>query len=215
MKKRILASTLILAITLSLTLPVSAAENNSLPENNESTDMIVSLYTNPDTCHVFESDGTEITDTFLAQHQNNYDAGNYSIIIQDFLNKELSASYPDLDNGAMPRLTMNFDKTTNLSKSYIYMDKTYLYTVGIRVQGTYRDYDSRFQTLGYATRTSFSSGGSSGILSEFYPYNLNIINHEGKQFIRIRLTIGSQTLSHTWNVTANAMNNTLSGYLAP
>lgn len=215
MKNRMITFALTLVMALSLAIPAGAAEAGTDLEDKESTDMIVSFFTNKDVSHIFENDGTEITDAFLAQHQSNYDAGNYSIIIQDFLDKRLLASYPPLDNGIMPLTTVNYSGAANLTTSYIYLGKTYEYTVGIKVKGTINDYNSYFQTLEYATKTSFSSGGSPAVLARFEPYGLQMSTYLGKQFVKIGLDIGGQSLLHQWRVIANAKDNKIDVYLAP
>lgn len=215
MKKRFGTLTLALFLACSLAIPAGAVETDDSPENMEDIDMIVSFYTDREACHIFENDGTEITDAFLAQHQSDYEAGNYSVIIQDFLNKTLSASYPDLDDGTMPLATVNYGKTTNLKTSFVYRDTTYTYTVKIKVTGQVNDYNLCFQTLNYATKTSFTSTCSSATLSQFTPYGLDIDAYVGMQTVKIGLSIGGQSLLHQWRVSANAKTDELNATLLP
>lgn len=215
MKNRMITFALTLVMILSLAISVGAAEIGTNSVTKENTEMIVSLFTNKDASHVFENDGTEVTDAFLTQHQEDYDTGNFSAIMQDFMNKGLSASYPALDDGVMPLITVNYSGTTKLSTSYIYYGKTYVYTVSIKVTGTINDYNFYFQTLNKATQTGFNSGGAPATLSKFEPYGIDMDAYYGKQFVKIGLNIGGQSLLHQWRVTANAKTGTLSAYLAP
>lgn len=215
MKKRIVSITLAMVLALSLAISSSAAESDCTSLDNESIEMIEALFQCREKSFVFEQDGTDITNSFLAQHQANYEAGNFSAIIDDFMSKELSASYPDLEPGIMPRLTVNYSGTTNLTTSFIYLGKTYKYTVGIKVTGTVHDYNLNFQSLNKATKTKFSSGLSSATLSTFNPYGIFLDSYLGKQFVRIGVSFGGQSLVHQWRVIANAKNGTLTAYLAP
>ena len=176
--------------------------------------MIVSLFTNKDDSQIFKSDGTEITNEFFAQHQSNYDAGNYSAIIQDFQDKRLAASYPYEDNGVMPMMTVNYSGTKVLAAAYTYNNKTYTYQVGIKVTGLVNDYNFYFQTLNPATKTSFYSGGSPATLSKFQPYGLDMNAYLGEQFITIGLNSWGSVV-HQWGVTANAKTGTVSAALLP
>lgn len=215
MKKRIVSITLAMVLALSLAISSSAAESDYMNLDNESIEMIEALFQCRENSFVFEQDGTDITNSFLARHQTNYEAGNFSAIIDDFMDKGLSASYPDLKPGIMPRLTVNYSGTTNLTSSFIYLGKTYKYTVGIKVTGTVNDYNFNFQTLNKATKTKFSSDLSSATLSTFDPYGITLNSYLGRQFVKIGVSFGGQSLVQQWRVTANAKDGSLSGYLAP
>lgn len=218
MKKRMISLSLALCLALSLAIPAGAASSASSSITQEERTMIDSLFTNEEESRIFSSDGTDITTAFLSQHRNDYNTGNFSSIMEDFEANLLLASYPVPSNGISPLMNVNFGKERAITGTFLYIGKTYSYTVTVKVTGLVNDYNFHFQSLNYATNRGFSSTLSSAKLSKFEPYNLFIDANNpyiGKQFLRIGVSYGGHSLVHQWLLKANAKDNTLGVSPAP
>ena len=134
MKKRMMTLAMTLVMALSLAVP-------ALLDNTEAEmEMVQALFTHKDESQVFAKDGTDITDSFLAEHQANYDAGNFVDIIDNFKDRDLSASYPSDDiDGIMPLLTINHSASAKVSSTYSYQGTKYTYTMDVTVSGLVND----------------------------------------------------------------------------
>lgn len=218
MKKRMISLSLALCLALSLVIPAGAANNASSSVTQEDSTMINSLFTNKEESYIFTSDGTDITEAFLSKHQNDYNEGNFSAIIEDFEENLLLASYPATSNGISPLMNVNFGKERAITGTFLYLGKTYSYTVTVKVTGLVNDYNFHFQSLNYATKRGFSSTLSSARLSKFEPNGLFIdsyLPYIGKQFLRVGISYGGHYLENQWLITANAKDDTLKVSPAP
>ena len=218
MKKRMISLVLAMVLALSLAISASAAEPAEF-ELSSTKDcligMVEHLFANETTSHVFSPDGTEITDAFIAQHQANYDAGNFSAITEDFLERGLFASYQSFGEGITPYLTVNYNGTTHLIGSFFYYDKKYTYDVTVNVKGTVHDYNFHFQSLKYATVTKFTCDLTSANLYKFEPFGLKLDAYTGLQSVKIGISYGGHAFQHQWRLTANAKTGALHAYTTP
>lgn len=107
-----------------------------------------------------------------------------------------------------PRTSVSYNGTGTLSAKYTVGNKTYTYTLKIKITGTVNDYNNYFTYLAPAMETSFSSGGAA------VSHRISIISNEieknkGNQHIRVTLTKEGQTITHQWTVVATVGNSTL------
>lgn len=219
MKKRMITLAMTLVMAMSLAVPAGAVETveTDLLDNTEAEmEMVQALFTHKDESQVFAKDGTDITDSFLAEHQANYDAGNFVDIIDNFKDRDLSASYPSDDiDGIMPLLTINHSASAKVSSTYSYQGTKYTYTMDVTVSGLVNDANGYYSAL-YKAVCSVRNRGRADAVIGTRPYGISMHAGNGHQFIEVKVSINNAQIHvDHWTVNSRTSSNTLSCVVVP
>lgn len=178
--------------------------------SNMQIEMLTAIFENRNTCQVFDQQGNDITNSFTAQHQENYALRNYEAIINDMGTRGLCATYPDTAIGL--KMTLTHSVSSRISMLYTdYGGRTRMASTTAVVKCKVHDSTNQFVEVLPAALTNNDAGTPNAQVSG-YGYGVSITDHgtRAHQHIRFDVKLGTSTLATSqWSALTVVGSNTL------
>lgn len=206
---------LALGIIFSLSIPVGAVTNESIIESQIENAMVEDIFRYPNTCQIFDAQGTDITESFISRHQNDYESGNFSDIINETFEQDITVFCPvtpSMDE-ISPYLLVNYTASGKIYQNYVYNSTKYKATISLQMKATVNDSTNTFSTINEPTITNISGSHS---LEGNWSTTQTTTSSGGKVCNKkgvLNLYCNGNLYYAEWMLTASTSSTTLSGTL--
>lgn len=214
MKKRMISLSLALCLALCLAIPAGAATVSNGQADAATVEVIHDIFSNKESCQVFDRNGTNITSNFLQRNQLNYDRGNLAAIAKDMGDRGICTALPT-NSGIMPMMDVWTSVSCKLTMTYTYNgNKTATAITYPRIKAYVHDWNGGFVSVNPAVFEKSNSGLTGATVSGGgHDVKIDGGNSRTVQQITFKVSKNGKTVLSNWRSTWWAGQSTASALL--
>ena len=198
--KKMISLALAVCMALALAVPVGAAVDvEEVDAVSETTrELIDNIYTHQDKYTIYDKDGNDITNDFIARNQENYATGDIASIADDMVENGVG-TFRVSNPGFVPMIDVYSSASGELTMTYKHGNKTVTSMADAKIKAKVHDYNSQFVSVEPAVLVNLR-GIVSGSAVSGGGYNERV-NKDGKyavQNIMFRITKSGKKVYSNW-----------------